>query len=180
MNKQIPPVEFNTIFNKIELGSSIERLQDVIDILWAAEESLLEDDLVEICGIPSDEWLNIRNSFGESVLLEDGRVGYLNSQVRKAVESKYIATQTHRRGVYKRLAARCAELMGKGRKNLSEHARRHAVRYFLQAGAWDDAVATLTDLDFIEERCKAQEVSALLLDYADALRGLQHLCSKSN
>ena len=89
MNKQIPPIEFNTIFNKIELGSSIERLQDVIDMLWAAEESLLEDDLVEICRIPSDEWLNIRNSFSESVLLEDGRVGYINSEVRKAVESKY-------------------------------------------------------------------------------------------
>ena len=92
MNKQIPLIEFNTIFNKIELCSSIERLQDVIGMLWAAEESLLEDDLVEICRIPSDEWLNIRNSFGESVLLEDGRVGYVNSEVRKAVELKYIAT----------------------------------------------------------------------------------------
>lgn len=180
MNKQIPPVEFNTIFNKIELGPSIERLQGIIETLWAAEESLLEDDLVDICRIPSDEWENIRNSFGESVLLEDARVGYLNSEVRKAVESKYIATQTHRRRVYKRLAARCAERMMQGRNNLGEHVRRHAVRYFLQAGAWDDAVAALTDLDFIEERCKAQEVSSLLLDYANALRGLQHLCSKSN
>jgi len=172
MNKQISPVELNTIFNKIEIGSSIARLQDIIDILWAAEESLLEDDLVEICGIPADEWQDIRNSFGKSVLLENGRVGYINSEVRKAVESKYIATQTHRLRVYKRLAARCAERMVEGRKNLPEHVRRHAVSYFLSAGEWDAAVAALTDLDFIEERTKAQEVSALLLDYAHALRVL--------
>jgi hypothetical protein len=172
MNKQIPPVEFNTIFNKIELGSSIARLQDVIDVLWASEESMLEDDLVQICAIPSGEWNNIRNSFGECVLLDSGRVGYINSEVRKAVESKYIATQTHRLRVYKRLAARCAERMVEGRKNLPEHVRRHAVSYFLSAGEWDAAVAALTDLDFIEERTKAQELSALLLDYAHALRVL--------
>jgi len=165
MNKQIPPVEFNTIFNKIELGSSIARLQDVIDVLWASEESMLEDDLVQICAIPSGEWNNIRNSFGESVLLDSGRVGFINSETRKSVESKYIATPDDRHRVYKRLASHSAERMGQGRKNLPEHVRRHAVRYFLSAGEWDAAVAALTDLDFIEERAKAQEVSALLLDY---------------
>lgn len=172
MKNQIPPVEFNNIFNKIELGCSVERLQGVIEALWVAEESLLEDDLVDICGIPGDEWLNIRNSFGESVLLDSGRVGYINLEVRNAVESKYIATQTHRRRVYKRMAAQCAERMMQGRKNLGEHVRRHAVRYFLQADAWDDVVATLTDADFVEARVQAQEVSALLLDYAHALRVL--------
>lgn len=81
MNKQIPPLEFNTIFNKIELGSSIERLQDVMDILWAAEESLLEDDLVEICRISGNEWRNICNSFVKNWLLDSGRLGFINSAV---------------------------------------------------------------------------------------------------
>lgn len=81
MNKQIPPLEFNTIFNKIELGSSIERLQDVIDMLWAVEESSLEDDLLEICGISVNEWRNICNSLVENWLLDSGRLGFINSKV---------------------------------------------------------------------------------------------------
>lgn len=172
MKNQIPPVEFNAIFKNIELDSSIARLQNVIDVLWASEESILEDDLVQICVIPSDEWQKIRNSFGESVLLDGGRVVFINSETRKAVESKYIATPDDRYKVYKRLASHCAERMGQGRKNLPEHVRRHAVRYFLSSGEWDAAVAALTDLDFIEERTRAQEASALLLDYAHALRVL--------
>jgi hypothetical protein len=31
MKNQIPPVEFNAIFKNMELGSSIARLQDVLD-----------------------------------------------------------------------------------------------------------------------------------------------------
>jgi hypothetical protein len=45
MKNQIPPVEFNAIFKNIELDSSIARLQNVIDVLWASEESILEDSV---------------------------------------------------------------------------------------------------------------------------------------
>jgi len=41
MKIQITPVEFNAIFKNIELDSSIARLQDLLDVLWASEERFI-------------------------------------------------------------------------------------------------------------------------------------------
>ena len=41
MKNQIPTLEFNAIFENIELDSSIARLQNVIDVLWASEERFI-------------------------------------------------------------------------------------------------------------------------------------------
>ncbi len=49
------------------------------------------------------------------------------------------------------------------------YVRRHAVEHFLESGDWDSATVALSDLEFIGARAIAQELSAMLGDYAEAM-----------
>ena len=64
----------------------------------------------------------------------------------------------------------CAEAMNAGRKNLLPYIRRHGVEHFLEMQDWDNATAALSDLEFIEARAIAQELPAMLGDYAEAVK----------
>ena len=64
----------------------------------------------------------------------------------------------------------CAEAMNAGRKNLLPYIRRHGVEHFLETQDWDNATAALSDLEFIEARAIAQELPAMLGDYAEAVK----------
>ena len=66
------------------------------------------------------------------------------------------------------LAAFCRAALDTSRAEPCWYVRRHAVTHFLEAGDWDGATAALADLEFIEARAKAQELPAMLEDYARA------------
>lgn len=68
----------------------------------------------------------------------------------------------------KRLAEFCSTALSKGRANPCWYVRRHAVEHFLEVKDWDNATGALYDLEFIEARAMAQELSAMLRDYHQA------------
>jgi WD40 repeat protein len=69
-----------------------------------------------------------------------------------------------------RLAAFCRNVFRSGRANPPFYVRRHAVEHFLDTEDWDDVASTLGDIEFIQARAKLQELPAMLLDYAAAVK----------
>lgn len=69
-----------------------------------------------------------------------------------------------------RLAEFCRKELSERRSAPVWYVRRHAVEHFLEVGEWDDVVSALCDLDFIQTRARFHELSAMLLDYAEALK----------
>jgi len=70
----------------------------------------------------------------------------------------------------KLLAEFCRGALVKGRSKPDWYVRRHAVEHFLETQDWDNATAALSDLEFIEARAIAQELPAMLKDYAEAVK----------
>ncbi len=66
------------------------------------------------------------------------------------------------------LAAFCRSALDTSRAEPCWYVRRHAVAHLLEAGDWDGATAALADLEFIGARAVAQELPAMLVDYARA------------
>lgn len=66
------------------------------------------------------------------------------------------------------LAEFCRTSLSKDRSKTEWYVRRHAVAHFLAVQDWDNATAVLSDLEFIEARAIAQELPAMLGDYAKA------------
>ena len=70
----------------------------------------------------------------------------------------------------KLLAEFCRVALAHGRSKPGWYVRRHAVEHFLEVEDWDNSTAALSDLEFIEARAIAQELPAMLSDYAEALK----------
>ena len=70
----------------------------------------------------------------------------------------------------KRLAEFCRDSLAAGRAKSGWYVRRHAVEHFLKVADWDSATEALCDLEFIEARAIAQELPAMLMDYAQAAK----------
>ena len=68
------------------------------------------------------------------------------------------------------LAGFCRAALDTSRAEPCWYVRRHAVAHLLEAADWDGATAALADLEFIEARAIAQELPAMLVDYAAAGR----------
>ncbi len=69
-----------------------------------------------------------------------------------------------------RLSEFCRESLAAGRAKPGWYVRRHAVEHFLEVADWDSATEALCDLEFIEARAIAQELPAMLMDYAQAAK----------
>ena len=171
---------FERVLERVESDNSAESVRAFLEILWAAKESFAEDELLAVSGLPPAAWAPIHIALDESLIGHGGRVAFSHDYLRKAVQDRYLPTEETRQRVRERLAAFCAESMREGRKNLSPYVRRHAVVHFLEAGDWDGATAALADLEFIEARAVAQELAAMLGDYARAERLLPEGAEERN
>jgi hypothetical protein len=80
----------------------------------------------------------------------------------------------------RKLSDFCAGRMrSEGRKANSPYVRRHAVEHFILAEQWDEAVAALSDLEFIEARAKAGELNEMLENYGGILSVLPEMREKA-
>lgn len=159
---------FERVLARIEADNRPEDVRALLEVLWAAKESFAEDELLEISGLPPAVWAPIHIALDDSLIGEGGRLLFGHDYLRKAVEDRYLESEKDRRRVRNRMAEFCAQAMAGGRKDISLYVRRHAVEHFLEVEDWDNATASLSDLEFIEARAIAQELPAMLLDYAHA------------
>lgn len=70
----------------------------------------------------------------------------------------------------KLLAEFCRDSLATGKAKPDWYVRRHAVEHFLEVEDLDSATEALCDLEFIEARAIAQELPAMLMDYAQAAK----------
>jgi nephrocystin-3 len=161
---------FERVLERVETDNSPESVRSVLEILWAAKESFAEDELLEVTGLPPAVWAPIYIALDESLIGAGGRLAFSHDYLRKAVQDRYLAEEKDRKSIRKKLAEFCASAMESGRKELSPYIRRHAVEHFLEVEDWDNATAALSDLEFIEARAIAQELPAMLKDYAEAVK----------
>ncbi|MCX8513229.1 MAG: WD40 repeat domain-containing protein, partial [Chthoniobacteraceae bacterium] len=70
-------------------------------------------------------------------------------------------------------------MRSEGRKANSPYVRRQAVGHFIIAEQWDEAVAALSDLEFVEARAKAGELGSMLGDFDEALGKLPEMQKKA-
>jgi WD40 repeat protein len=159
---------FERVLERLEGDNARETVRTVLEVLWAARESFAEDELLQVSGLPPAIWSPIHSALDESLIGSGGRLAFSHDYLRQAVEDRYLKTEEDRRRIWRDMARFCAESMRDGRADLSHYVRRNAVRHFLQAEAWDDAVAALSDLEFIGSRAIAQELPEMLSDYSDA------------
>jgi WD40 repeat protein len=159
---------FERVLERIEADNRPDDVRAVLEVLWAAKESFAENELLEISGLPPAVWAPIHIALDDSLIGEGGRLLFGHDYMRKAVEDRYLRSAEARAGIRKRMAEFCEQAMADGRKNISPYVRRHAVEHFVEAEDWDNATAALSDLEFIEARSVAQELPAMLADYAEA------------
>jgi WD40 repeat protein len=161
---------FERVLERVESDNSPESVRAFLEILWAAKESFAEDELLAVSDLPPAVWAPIHIALDESLIGNGGRVAFSHDYLRKAVQDRYLPTEERRQRILERLAAFCAKSMEEGRKDLSHYVRRQAVAHFLEADDWDRSTAALADLEFIKARAVAQELPAMLEDYARAER----------
>ncbi len=161
---------FERVLERIEADNRPDDVRAVLEVLWAAKESFAEDELLEISGLPPAVWAPIHIALDDSLIGEGGRLLFGHDYMRKAVEDRYLHSAKARGSIRKRMAEFCEHAMAVGRKDISLYVRRHAVEHFVEAEDWDNASAALSDLEFIEARSVAQELRAMLADYAEAIR----------
>ena len=161
---------FEKVLDRIESDNTPESVRAALEVLWAAKESFAEDELLTVSQLPPAVWAPIHIALDESLIGAGGRLAFSHDYLRKAVEDRYLDSEVARQSIQKRMAAFCAQAMAGGRKEISRYVRRHAVEHFLEVGDWDNATAALSDLEFIEARAIAQELSAMLKDYAEAVK----------
>lgn len=157
---------FERILERIEIDNRPADVRAVLEVLWATKESIAQDELLEISGLPPAVWAPIHIALDDSIIGEGGRFSFGHDYLRKAVEDRYLNLPEDRHSIQKRMAAFCAHAMTGGRKEVSRYVRRHAVKHFLGVEDWGNATLALTDLEFIEARAIAQELPEILYDYA--------------
>ena len=161
---------FERVLERVESDNSPESVRAVLEVLWAAKESFAEDELLAVSGLPPVVWAPIHIALDESLIGAGGRLAFSHDYLRKAVEDRYLPSAEDRRRIKNRMAEFCAQAMAGGRKDISNYIRRHTVEHFLEVEDWDNATAALSDLEFIEARAIAQELPAMLTDYAEAVK----------
>jgi WD40 repeat protein len=161
---------FERVLERVEADNSPESVRALLEVLWAAKESFAEDELLAVSGLPPAGWAPIHIALDESLIGAGGRLAFSHDYLRKAVEDRYLPSVEDRRRIQNRMAEFCAQAMAGGRKDISHYVRRHSVEHFLEVKDWDNATAALSDLEFIEARAIAQELPAMLKDYAEAVR----------
>ena len=161
---------FERVLERVESDNSPESVRAVLEVLWAAKESFAEDELLAVSGLPPAVWAPIHIALDESLIGAGGRLAFSHDYLRKAVEDRYLPSAEDRRRIQNRMAEFCAQAMAGGRKDISHYVRRHAIEHFLEVEDWDNATAALSDLEFIEARAIAQELPAMLTDYAEAAK----------
>jgi WD40 repeat protein len=161
---------FEKVLDRIESDNTAETVRVALEVLWAAKESFAEDELLTVSQLPPAVWAPIHIALDESLIGADGRLAFSHDYLRKAVEDRYLNLDQDRHRIKQRMAEFCAQAMAESRKEISHYVRRHAVEHFLEVEDWDNATAALSDLDFIEARAIAQELPAILKDYAEAVK----------
>ena len=161
---------FEKVLARIEADNTQQAVRSALEVLWAAKESFAEDELLSVSGLPPAVWAPVHIALDESLIGAGGRLAFSHDYLRKAVEDRYLTTPEARHRVQKRMAEFCAQAMADGHKQTSRYVRRHAVEHFLEVEDWDNATATLSDLDFIEARAIAHELPEMLRDYLAAVK----------
>ena len=161
---------FERVLERVETDNSPESVRAVLEVIWAAKESFAEDELLAVSGLAPAVWASIHIALDESLIGAGGRIAFSHDYLRKAVEDRYLPSAEDRRRIQNRMAEFCAQAMAGGRKDISHYVRRHAIEHFLEVEDWDNATAVLSDLEFIEARAIAQELPAMLKDYAEAVK----------
>ena len=161
---------FEKVLDRIESDNTPETVRAALEVLWAAKESFAEDELLTVSQLPPAVWAPIHIALDESLIGAGGRLAFSHEYLRKAVRDRYLDSEAARQRIQKRMAEFCAQAMAGSRKETSRYVRRHAVEHFLEVEDWDNATAALSDLEFIEARAIAQELPAMLKDYAEAVK----------
>jgi WD40 repeat protein len=161
---------FEKVLDRIESDNTPETVRAALEVLWAAKESFAEDELLIVSQLPPAIWAPIHIALDESLIGAGGRLAFSHDYLRKAVEDRYLNLDQDRHRIKQRMAEFCAQAMAESREETSRYVRRHAVEHFLEAEDWDNTADALTDFKFIEVRADAQELNAMLLDYAKAVQ----------
>ena len=163
---------FVMVLERVESDNTPDSVRAALEVLWAAKESFAEDALLTVSELPPALWAPIGIALDESLIGAGGGLAFSHDYLRKAVEDRYLRNAEDKGRIGRKMAEFCAKAMAGGRKETSRYVRRHAVGHFLEAEDWDNATAALCDLEYIEARATAQELPALLVDYAEAVRSL--------
>ncbi len=161
---------FEKVLERVESDNSPESVRAALEVLWAAKESFAEDELLAVSGLPPAFWAPIHIALDESLIGAGGRLAFGHDYLRKAVQERYLDSTEDRHRIQQCMGHFCAQAMAGGCKEISQYIRRHAVEHFLEAEDWDVAAGALSDLEFIEARAIAQELPAMLKDYAGAVK----------
>jgi WD40 repeat protein len=171
---------FAKVFDRVEEDNKREDMEAALSVLWGALESFAEDELIAVTGLAPAAWSSILNALEGSLISHSGRIAFGHDYLRKAVENRYLASCEQQSTVMRRLADFCAERMrSEGRRANSSYVRRQAVRHFIITEQWDEAVSALSDLEFVEARAKARELSSMLGDYNEAMSALPEIQEKA-
>jgi len=171
---------FEKVFDRVEEDNKREDMEAALSVLWGVLESFAEDELVAVTGLAPVVWSSILNALEGSLISNGGRIAFGHDYLRKAVEDRYVASSEKQIAVMRRLADFCAQRMhSEGRKANSSYVRRQAVRHFIISEQWDEAVVALSDLEFIEARAKAKELSEMLGDCNEVMGGFPEMQEKA-
>jgi WD40 repeat protein len=161
---------FERVLERVESDHGAVPVRAVLGVLWAARESLPENELLEVAGVAPAVWAPVHVALEEALSGGGGRLAFSHDYLRKAVGDRYLAGEADRGRIQRRMAEFCAGAMEGGRGVVSDYVRRHAVGHFLEVGDWEGASAALSDLEFIGARAEEGELSLMLMDYAAAIR----------
>jgi|GEM_PF-2380199 len=171
---------FAKVFERVEEDNRREDIEAALSVLWGALESFAEDELIVLTGLAPAVWSSILNALEGSLISNGGRIAFGHDYLRKAVEDRYVASIAKQSAVMRKLSDFCSERMrSEGRKANSPYVRRQAVRHFIISEQWDEAVVALSDLEFIEARAKAKELSEMQGDCNEAMDRLPEMEEKA-
>lgn len=158
-------------------------VHDAMSFLWAARRGLAERELLSFLGrndgpLPMAHWSPLSLA-AESLLVDrSGLIGFSHSELRQAIESRYLATETQRQAAHLRLGRHFRRLEVESRKveelpwQLSEaHSWKRLYRLLAERGFFESAwAANPFDVRFFWARIEQNAGPGLVQAYRDLLQ----------
>lgn len=160
---------FEKVLERVEDDNTRDAVCASMELLWAAKERLSEDNLLQATGLAPAVWASIHTALDGSLISASGSVAFSHDYLHKAVQNRYLHDDISQMLIHRKMADFCSASMRFRKKEVSNYVRRHSVEHFIDAGDWDNTTAYLCDIEFIEARAIAEEISAMLMDYARAI-----------
>jgi tetratricopeptide (TPR) repeat protein len=104
LNSQSIDDLFEKVLERIEEDAGKKPVRAAMEAIWASRAGLAQDELLAIAKLKPAAWATIHNALDEALIDSNGRITFSHDYLRKAVEDRYLKSNSSKLDAHTRLA----------------------------------------------------------------------------